>query len=201
MKHLFIITMVLALVSCGIISKGTGAYAGTDIKGLKVAKIATQENFSDYSQECNEAADYFISLVNLSQEYSNKAAFAALMHRLYNSCNNSKAREYEAEYKNAQAKADSLNKVVLEYEPTLNSILENHKEGIVYVACFKTKNEFGKWNDFNSYGVYTYNDKGEIYQYAGPNAVKLILTIYPDAKEDIQKTVSDAFIEAVSDIE
>lgn len=200
MKHLFSIIMILALVSCGKLSKDIEASVGTDIKGLKVEKITIQEEFSEYSQECNEASDYFVSVTNLLQEYSDKASLAVDMHGLYVGWDNRKAREYEAEYKNAQAKADSLYKVAVDYEPTLNSILENHKKGTVYVARFKSKNEFGKWNNFNSYGVFTYNDKGKIYQYTGANTAKLILSMYPDAKEDIQKAVSNAFIEAFSNM-
>ena len=108
----------------------------------------------------------------------------------YNDCYKSSKKSYE-EYK---AKWENACKELEKYANIDKNFINNGKQsGKLYVAKVKGKDKItGKYLDFYSYQIFTYDSDGTIHPIDADNAIQIVCSVFPNAKKDLKKAMEYA---------
>ena len=193
MKHFFIIiTSVVLFCSCGDgkIKKDIEGLVNSEIKDLTVKKVEIETEFYEYTE---------MTATTLEKHLNALRTVLPLQERF---------RELEAQYLYARdhhlAVQDEIYPEYYKVGTTINAMAEEakklneeydefkatHEKGTLYVVKFYQKNEFGLFENEARYRVMTYSDEGKPYFYPGNSRIKIILSVYPEAKKDTEERIS-----------
>ena len=199
MKNILIIILVLSLSACGNgkIKKDIENLVDSEIKDLKVEKVVIEENYTEYTQEAWDYAAKLLQIVQEMAKYMTLTDAARSSYELALKWDRARANDYAREHNFYLAKVDSINNVVQKLKDEVGAYDASHQKGTLYITKFYQKNEFGIFEKQARYRVLTYNDKGEPWFYVGNNAAPLVLSVYPEMQQDLQKRLDDVAIEYI----
>ena len=167
---LFCIIVAMVAMSCGSkVEKDIKAQLAVDGgKLLSVKSVDIAEDFYLYTNEYSNALENY--------KIANKQVFDMIPLV-------AKAKVYKYNcYDDFKSQLDSYEGKASKYLEDMRSFEENLKSGKVYIAKFKGKNPLtGKYLDFNSYQIFSYNSDGTIHQVEADNDIQLICSVYPKA--------------------
>ena len=97
---------------------------------------------------------------------------------------------------------ETYNEVASSYQESVDSAayylgecmyLDSIDKGNLYVAKLLGRNEYThKPNEYNSYSIFAYNTDGTIHPIDTGDNMKIIISVFPKAKKDLQKVLGDA---------
>ena len=193
-KYIFIFVAFIACVmfnSCSPISqKSVEKVLGAEIKNMKVETLHLDDEFYSYHQDCIEQTKKLHEFVETATDYLDKAKDDFDYARIYVGLNNRKATQYrDSGSKNLKIAEDYRDKSEAQLK-IVNKINELHKSGDLYVAKFKAKNRFGKWDKDYIYAIFTYNDDNKLYLYDGEDNIDIFMSAYPKDAEKMRKRIA-----------
>ncbi len=196
---LIITTIILAVsvISCGSkVEKDIKALVGNDIKVCDVKSIDIEEDFYQYTEEYNR---FFEKNKEWSKDQIDWYAVKLKWENLFTGYPSAKERNKE-EYDNVVKAYQKCVDSVSYYYNKCKALENENKVGKVYVAKMLGRNEIThKPNDYNSYSVFAYNSDGTIHPIE-TNSMKIIFSVFPKAKKDLQKVMGNALGELVDEI-
>lgn len=196
------IILAVATISCtSKVEKDIKTIVGNDVKVCAVKTIDIKENFYRYTEEYNrlfEEMQYWgenkVEWFEIKVKYEN-------LFKDYPSAKQRLKKDYDDVVNSYQKSADSS-----AYYISKCMWLESEKsDGKIYVAKLLGRNEYtNKPNEYNSYSIFSYNNDGTIHPIETDEDMRIIFSVFPKAKEDLQKAMGDALgalVDAFKDID
>jgi tRNA(Leu) C34 or U34 (ribose-2'-O)-methylase TrmL len=194
--------LIVAMVamSCGSkVEKDIKVLVGDEFKVVDVKSVDIQKDFYLYTNEYSEVSEKHDAACDEAMEWTSLVARCKVLMDTYTDS------QFEVLYKENKASLDSVTAKRNEYYETMQMLKENQKKGKLYVAKLKGKNEYtGKYLDFNSYQIFSYDSDGSLHQVDTDNTIQIVCSVYPNAKKDMQKAmgmVGEMMLDALSNID
>jgi hypothetical protein len=192
--------LILAFASCTPkVEKDIKSLSAGEFKVLDVKTIDIKENFYQYTNQYAEVMKKFEAASEEAYEIAGNVGRSQAMYEIFGGETYRKAyKEAEASYKEAEAKCDSYATEAQNLENTLTA-------GKIYVAKVRGKDEFtGKYLDFNSYQLFSYDTDGSLHQVDSDRYMQMVCAVYPKAEKDLEKAMEKMramFFDALSDMD
>lgn len=193
MKKFFIFIIVsiiisLSLSSCdGNVVRDIKKVVGNDVKVCSVKTIHIKNDFYNYTEEYNYFLNKNKSFSEEQIEWKNIKDRYENLFKTHSSTKQKLKEDYDNVVKSYQECVDS---VTFFYNKC--KTLENNKVGNIYVAKLYNKNEYtDKLNNYNVYSIFSYNSDGTIHAIDTGENMKVILSVFPEAKNDFKKVMLD----------
>lgn len=194
--------LIVAMVamSCGSkVEKDIKAIAGDEFKVLDIKSVDIKKDFYLYTSEYANASQMYEDACDEIMDWIPIVAKCKVSMDTYTD------PVFEEMYNENKAILDSITTKRGEYLERMNSLKSSRDKGKLYVAKLKGRDEFtGKYLDFNSYQIFSYDSDGSLQPTETDKYIQIICSVYPKAKKDIKKAmgkVQEMMLDALSNLD
>lgn len=192
--------VAMMAMSCGSkVEKDIKVFTADEFKILDVKSLDINKDFYLYTNEYAEAVQGFEDANDKALDLAGNLGRSEALYEIYG------GESYKRAYNEAQKLYDEADSKCDEYASIAQGLQDKLKTGKIYVAKLKGKDEYtGKYLDFNSYQIFSYDSDGSLHPIEADNTIQLVCSVYPKAKEDLQKAmerVQEMMLDAFSNMD